>query len=60
MSKRNAPGTHAGRTRRTRIGVVLPDAMLERLDGMIDRDSGEDRSEVVRRLLAAGMKAEAK
>lgn len=58
MSKRNVPATHAPRTRRTRVGVVLPDAMLARLDGMVDREAGEDRSEVMRRLLAKGMRAE--
>ncbi len=58
MSKRNVSGTHAGRTRRTRVGVVLPEAMLDRIDGMVDREAGEDRSEVLRRLLAKGMRAE--
>lgn len=58
MSKRNVSGTHVPRTRKTRVGVVLPDPMLARIDGMVDRDAGEDRSEVMRRLLARGMRAE--
>lgn len=37
---------------KNRIGVVLPTRMLARIDGLVDIDSGENRSDVVRRALA--------
>lgn len=42
------------------IRVRLPTGMLARLDGQVDKENGENRSDVVRRLLALALKAVAR
>lgn len=44
----------------TRVGVVLPKRMLERLDAVVERENGENRSDVMRRALALYLKGGAK